>query len=652
MAVYFSPSVPICNRVEDYDRLEKIKPALWEDFPEDVRSSKNIDQLDWILLTEAHRHFADIFHCDEICILWARSFCRLSFVYDEPKEQEYQGDWPYKQQSCTSLAKKSISLLSTETENAELVPLLKICKQASLFFRKISRDLEFLYRQMPEVEYLDELHLFQRAPHPSFPSVGLPRPPKSLWSHPGSWTVEDWSTGHCTGWDHFLSIARGILANAAMTIKPHIGLQEKLSFWERVCRHDWKSGLAPLQGIGRAFEAKVKNPCGNPMKKEDYSVNFSPSEFYSDPRRSDSLPLIDTGPKTIIYLIQAGIDPFAVFDVSEIVTGQSTQWRVGASSPEYISLVHLACEFGTKEILEALLEAGDLREYYRTNKLKDTPYQRAVMNYARPSVLVPFLEAAAKYPNEPLNQEIQSFSKEGEKRSFLWKPLARFAADEVWRRRPCNYLLLACVSGDLVFAKYLVEKVEAEARAACGDQATEKEKEVAAALAASAFVNRPGDNFSPEGSPVQIASRSAQAEIVSFLCVKGAQASLEIRVQATQRLNSRMINVVSQWEEVQEQIRNEIDLLRLEVNQQQLDEMTSIAIAYHNNVAAEKQTLQSCSAVSKSNHEIIDRMLHVMALIDENHKPVIEFYRKNHGLISSVTTIADSKPFSQTRITA
>ena len=378
------------------------------------------------------------------------------------------------------------------------------------------------------------------------------------------------------------------------------------------------------------------------MGPEQRSVNFSPLEFFSDSRQSDSPPLIDAGrPEVIVHLIRMGMNPLAKFDFSEIATGRPTEWKAEVSSPYYISYLELAFECSTLEIVKAFLESGDpVGEYYRTSDLKDTLYQRAVMNYEHPSVLIPLLEIAAKYPNGPLALEIKSFSKEGEQKKCLLKPFARVAADEVWRRRPCNYLLLACVSGDLAFAKYLIEKVEEEARAACGEMATAEEKEISAALAASAFVNRPGDNFSLDGTPVEIASRSAQAEMVAYLCEKGAQASIEIRMQATQRLNGRVIDVFSQWDEVQRQIRSEIQQMGLQINQKQLDELTSVTVAWSNNMIAIKTKQQSSLDILKSNHEMLDQILEIIEMekngqlvMQENPKPVIEYYRKKYGLV-------------------
>ncbi|MBS0624423.1 MAG: hypothetical protein JSS32_00035 [Verrucomicrobia bacterium] len=601
------------GRLESYRAIAQEHPELWESLP---KESQNVDEFDFAILMASYPHFETIFRSDTLVRLWATALSRIPEIQEEAPPDESRVEWPYRQQTYMCLAKRAVALLSSEKEL--LKPFVKVCKTADLFFRTTSPLLAFLFRGMRSVQ---DLHPLQWAPSPHDGKNLRIAPPKP---------EVDWPRDYCGSWDHTLSIVRGILAGVDAEVKKFNGVRENLSFGKWLSRLDWGHLADSLKGFIRGVESTFKGAgqCRS-RSSEVYSAYFSDTELS---------PVVD--PNNLAStraLIQAGVDPLAVFDTSEISTQKPTRWKRGDASPEYMTLLELACSFGKEEILEDLLaiDRDCVRKFYAMKRPGPTLYERACMN-PHPSVLKHLLQ------EEPVTLEIAAFERKGAE-SKLLPFLARFAGYREWVRHPQNHLLLACATGDIQLAEALIKK-EIERARNLPVGSSEEARNAAAALAVRDFVNRPGDRFAPRGTPVEVAQQFNQAGMVEFLRRHGggAGANLEMQIEQTRWVAGMVVNVVGDWAQTQQQISARLQELNFELSRQQLYDLTSIGMAYSQVVVEEQRRLESCAELLQDNLAVIDRINQRLdvALAARNFDPIIQEYAVTHGLVSSSASSA------------
>jgi hypothetical protein len=427
----------------------------------------------------------------------------------------------------------------------------------------------------------DALHLDQIAPDPKYKDEDLPRPPKSCWKNPEEWTHDDWPEDHCVSWDHSYTLLRGIIGDTPVDLRAKTGLVERVFLSTHVMRGDWGGLWESVKGMASHMLGLTREP----PSSGDFCVKLTHSEFS---------PLIDVrNPTVMVNLIRAGINPFAVMDTSESATGQMTHWRRGARSVHYVTYLNLASQFAIEKIVKPFLEKLEVFGRYDAELHgTDTPYQRAVMNQKHPSVLIPFLEEAKQDPLGGLALEIRDLGSREESPCYGDTVLNWVLAGESWRKCPQNYLMLACVSGDVDFARYLVEKEEERALRICLPEATEADRQIKALIAAGCFVNEKGKFGAPSGTPVEVAVRFGHQEMVQFLCSKGAAVSLEVRLKTTQQIGAQMRQVIDHWGESQDQMLRKFGSFWADGGQSHLHEMAAIAAVRRRDLAEETKTLQ------------------------------------------------------------
>lgn len=596
MAVSFF-RCPSSNSVAEYERVRR-------------EASVDLDALDWEILTQGYRQFCAIYHEPEICLLWARAFGRLEIIEEEGEVGEYCDDWPDKHQSCMALAERSIELFEGREE--VLTPLVQVCRRTELFFRKRVRTLGFLYRRMEEAE---SLHSLQLASLPTRKESCLNSPPPSRLPKLGQWTYKHWPKRHCVSWGHAASVFRGIIGDAPIVLDGEWGLSVRQPLSELLYRRDWQGAMETVQEVALTFLGLFRKP-GFP---EERCVSF--------------VPTIDrVTPAMTVFLIRAGISPFAVMDISERVSQKPTEWREGAASPYYIPFFHAACQFGTKEMVEAFLEdKRPFRRYYKKVEGSDTPYRRALLNERYPSVLIPLLREGKEDPEGGLAQEIAALNN---LEHFPCGPfgIGVYFAKREWRSREENRLLLACVGGDLIWARYVVEQEEEKIRARLISPLTEEDREMAVFVAVGHFVSCPGVGEAPSGTPVEVAARFKHPAMIQFLCEKGANASLEVRVEAAHALAQQVDVVMHQWQRAQADIQQEIARLRIEATKQQHDEMASLVIGFRNTLRQQKQETQSFQGTLQQMDAAITRLERSADRLKQSSQKVVQHYGKTYAL--------------------
>ncbi|MBX9745106.1 MAG: hypothetical protein K2X08_07860, partial [Chlamydiales bacterium] len=499
------------------------------------------------------------------------------------EKEEPEPDWPDKHQSCMVLVKKG--LCSFEEDSPELLALEKMCRKTDLFYRGSVAMLGSFYRQM---ETPKQLHEYQIAPRASV-----------------------WPRNYCTSWElSFLDILKAIIGKTPVTLDQHLGLVASLPLREQCVRRDWKQVAEAILDTGFRWVGKkrtVKAP-ENPV------VQFTNIFAFSE---------LD---QKIFRLIHAGIFPFTQMDFSEIATGQRAVWSEEESSPYCIPLFHLACQFGSEEIVRKLLQVDNalsLHQYYKTHKDSYTPYVRALMNETCPSVLIPLLEEAEKNPQGHLAQEIANFVPE-EGGGCIFPAVSWLFEKSSWWMFSQNALLRACVSGDVSWARYVVRKKEEETmRASVYD--SDQKRWMAAAIAVASYVNTPGVLGAPSGTPVEIAIRFERWEVVRFLCSKGAKATLEAGIQATQHVTEQMFDVIGKWHRVGKEINEVIEQMDSKPMDDRLSELIAVRIAYEGFVLKEQQETRRNALVADEIDAVISRLKILVNLLKNSSKDVVNY---------------------------
>jgi len=547
-------------------------------------SGEEIDRRDFGLLRQTVSRYVEIVKSDRLRLLWARAFARL-----DPKKLSgpCPEDGPYKLQTCMALVKNLNDFLSQPSDSPELSAFLYVCSSVQIFFRGSLPRLGHFFQQMDSLPR-EALHPDQIAPDPRFKEEDLPRPPKSCWRNPIEWMRDDWPDDHCVSWDHSYTLLKGIIGDTPVDLREKTGLVERVFLSTHVMRGDWRGFWESVRGMA----CHVLGLTREPPSSGDFCVKLTHSEFSS---------LIDvSNPTVLVNLIKAGINPFAIMDTSESATRQITQWRQGANSVHYVPFLHLACQFGRREVVEAFLgDRESFRRYYAAPHTEDTPYVRAVMNQKHSSVLIPFLEEAEQDPSGGLALEIRDLAGREESSCYADPVLSWALVGESWRKYPQNYLILACVSGDVDFARYLVEKEEERATRICLPEATKADRQIKAAIAAGCFVNEKGKFGAPGGTPVEVAVRFGHQEMVQFLCSKGATVSLEIRLKTTQQIGEQMREVIDLWGKRQDQMLQKFGRDWADGGQSYLHEMAAIAAVRRKDLADETKTLQLGNNISQ-----------------------------------------------------
>lgn len=565
MSVEYLRGTTPYNSLRFYERYVLNDPILGKHFQD---QPQDIDVYDFTILKESYRSFSAIFRSDAICLIWAGSFARI-LPPETFERADHLTDRHHRQQSCITLVKRSLDLLSEMERPVILSDLLRVCRKVSLFFRGSYERLDFLWVHMPPCVLLNG---FQQAPDPSLDEAA---PPRSCWSFENTWTPSDWPRSHWGSWDHARTVVAGIGLgrNLGWKVLENGGLVRDRSFFERLWIGDWS-------GMGLSFRDRQSRSSALEIGCSSLRslVDQYESRIFLDPKN----------PNFILNLIRAGIDPFVLVDTSEWAFGRPTQWQEGDESPHYVPLFNLACEFGSREIVEALLEDREsFIQHYQNVNLYDSPYKRAVLNEDDPSVLIPLLEEARLHPEGMLAREIEnpgvnaiSFDCPFDALNLL----ARFIPNQRWRFRSEDHLILACFGGSLDLVRYLVERREEMARALLPKDATDAEKCMAAAAAASQFVNQRSAFRGPRGTPAEIAVKRGHFEIVQFLCQKGAEVTVDLQMRAMRQASEQVGVFVEEWREAQEAILEQADVLQLHVtaNQEGLNQMTALHVAYQN----------------------------------------------------------------------
>lgn len=552
------------------------------------------------IVKEAAREFSEIVFSEELCLRWALAWSKL--VPDQLfRAGEWRKDRQHLQETCIALAIRSICLLSKQSSSPELASFLRVCREARLFFRGDQEALGRLYDEMSPVDHLDDLHPFQIAPPSPF---------------------DHWPEGHYLSWGPSMSIARGIIGDTPISFDADTGLSEHVLPPERISRKDWKGLLKSLKKMAlhvTGFRSTSSGPLGK-------RSNFEGS----------SLVELD-GPFTVVNLIRGGFNPFAVLD-----TSQGDDWQEGAKSVHYFSYIHLACSFGTSEVLRALMQL-DIEEFRRRyaaldEQDEDTPYRRAVMNQRHPSVLIPLLEEAEVDREGRLAMEIAKWSNRMERPQCVPFDMDRVFSGNEWRNYTDNYLMLAAVGGDLKWAVYLVEQKERkamDAHMAFCPEATKEQCLLVAFDAASSFVNRRTVFGGPSGTPVEEALKAGHSNVAKFLCDKGAIASLEIRMQALGRTIERNETVIDLWGQIQQQISFEIERMPLKATEDQIEEIVGIIMACRNYYEKQAEMAQSIAEVIDANDQAISRIEALLDLKEKNYRPIVEYYYGARNLLAS-----------------
>ncbi len=555
------------------------------------------------VLQESARQFSEIIFVPKRCLDWALAWSKL----DPRQLSRAGGDERHRrdmQETCIALAIRSICLLSKEPSSPVLIPFLRVCSAVRLFFRGDQESLGGLYDQMVPVDESAELHPFQIPPTPIF-------------GH--------WPEGHCLSWGQFFSIARGIMGDTPLSFAEDTGIAEYVTPPERIARKDWKGlfhslGKMALHWSGMQQESSFAPECL--LKVSDME--------------SSSLVELEN-PSTVVNLIRAGFHPFAVLD-----TSRNVEWQEGARSLHYIFYVHLACSWGRSEVLRALLEQDKegFRRYYAKIDEQDenTPYRRAVMNQKYPSVLIPLIQEAEEDPQGHLAVEIRKWANRAEKPQCVPLGVAELLSGMQWRNHPGNYLMLACQSGDLSWAQYLVEREEKRAiemYLSCHAEATKEQRLLAAFDAASLFVNRRSVCGGPSGTPLEVAIRSGHAHVAQFLCDKGAASSLELRFEAMGRTIGRNERMVDLWSEIQHQIGPEIERMPVKATQEQIQEIVAIIMACCKYYEKESTISQSISEAIDASDQTIARIELLLDLKEKNYRPIVEYYYETRHLLAS-----------------
>lgn len=564
---------PALNTAADYERCVN-EGAQWL-----RRDSYLVEECDGYLLTQTHSRFEEILGAPTLHRTWVRAFVRLG----RGVEQEPHADWPDKHQSCMVLAKKG--LRSLEENSPELSALEKICREIDLFYRGSIATLGCLYEQMDASKQLHEYQIARRA--------------------------SSWPRNYCTSWDlSFLDILKAVIGKTPVTLDQNLGLVASLPLGEQLLRRDWKQVADAVLDTGFRWIGKKRTVRPPERPCVQFTNIFSFSEVDGK----------------IFRLIRAGIAPFAQMDFSEIATGQTANWSEGESSPYCIPLFHLACQFGSEAVVRELLQvdrASSLRRYYETRKDSYTPYVRALMNETYPSALIPLLEEAEKNPLGQLAQEVANFKPEEESGCML--PAVSWLFEKSsWWMCPENALLRACVSGDVSWARYVVRKKEEEAMAASAHD-SDQQRLMAAAIASASYVNTSGVFGAPRGTPVEIAIRFQQWEVVRFLCSKGAKAPLEAGIQATQHVANEMFDVVGRWRQVSKEIGQAIEQMDTKSMHDRLSELTAVRIAYESLITKEQEGIRRNAIVADEISVVIGRLKILVALLKNSSKDVINY---------------------------